>query len=199
MHDPLHLARRAERGVRAVGCRPRQLDVRVRVRLVVVHEDQAVVVGMGKRRRNGAHAHVGAAAVAAEGDDVDRLVLHLALAHEHLEGCRRAERRRAGRPELRVHPRDDPRRAVVRRVRDVHAPCAPQDDGARACRFHHQLHHQSRLAALASPVSGGEELLERKLLHALERIQLLRAPEVRQFRQLPIGGRHLQVSLRTIR
>src|SRR3954464_11273328 len=190
MHDPLGLPGRAEGGVRAVGSRSRELDVGVGVRLVVVHEDEAVVVGMRERRGDAADAHVRPAAVAAEGDHVDGLVLELALAHERLQRRRRAQRRRARRAELGVHPGHHPGRAVVRRVGDVHAARAPEDDGARPRRFHHQLHHQRRLAALTGAVARGEVLLEGQLLHALEHVEFVRCLVVRQFRQFPVRRGH---------
>src|SRR2546426_6124222 len=145
---------------------------------------------MRQRRRDGRESHVSAAAVAAEGDAVDGLVLDLPLAHERLEAGRRAQRRRATRPELRVHPGHHPRGAVVGGIGHVHAAGTPQHDGARPRRLDHQLHHQRRLAALAGAVAGGEVLLQRELLDALERIQALRGSELDQLRQFPIGHGH---------
>src|SRR5881628_2191380 len=95
VNDALGLAGGAEGRVGAVGRHAGELDIGVGVRLVVVEQDEAVVLLVGQRRRDRAHAHVGAAAVPAERDHVDRLGLHLALAHERLEAGRRAERRRA--------------------------------------------------------------------------------------------------------
>ena len=63
---------------------------------------------MAQGGRDGTQAHVRAAAIAAEGDDIDGLVLHRALAHLDAEGCRRSERARTGAPQLRVHPRNAP-------------------------------------------------------------------------------------------
>src|SRR3989441_138571 len=171
VNDALGLAGGAEGRVGAVGRHAGELDIGVGVRLVVVEQDEAVVLLVGQRRRDRAHAHVGAAAVPAERDHVDRLGLHLALAHERFEAGRRAERRRARRAQLCVHPRHDPRRRVVRRVRDVHAAGGAEHDRARARGLHHELHDQRGLAPLAGPVTGGEVLLERDLLDAPERLQ----------------------------
>src|SRR5207249_5241583 len=96
VHEPLLRARWRERGHGAVRRLARELDVRVRVALVVVEQDEAVVLLVGERGGDGAEAHVRAAAVAAERDDVDLLVLQLALAHQDLEAGRRAERGGAG-------------------------------------------------------------------------------------------------------
>src|SRR2546425_693056 len=93
--EPLGFAGGAEGRVGAVWRHAGELDVGVGVRLVVVEQDEAVVLLVRQRRRDRAHAHVRSAAVAAERDHVDRLRLHLALAHERLEAGRRAERRRA--------------------------------------------------------------------------------------------------------
>src|SRR3989304_1247452 len=49
----------------------------------------------------------------------------------------------------------------------------PGHEGARAGCFHHQLHHERRLAPLARPVAGGEAPLEGDLLDPLERVELL--------------------------
>src|SRR5712692_809353 len=169
--EPLGFAGGAEGGVGTEGGHARELDVGVGIRLVVVEQDEGVVLLVRQRRRDRAHAHVGSAAVAAERDHVDRLRLHLALAHERLEARRRAQRGRARRAELRVHPRHDPWRRVVRRVRDVHAAGRAQHDRARTRGLHHELHDQGGLAPLAGPVAGGEVLLERDLLDAPERLQ----------------------------
>src|SRR5881409_3164565 len=90
--EAFHLPGRAERGVGAIRRHPGELDVGVGVRLVVVEEDQRVVLLVRQSRRDRAEPHVGAAAVAAEGDDDDRLRLHLSLAHERLETCGGPER-----------------------------------------------------------------------------------------------------------
>src|SRR5213078_2820106 len=79
VHKALLGARWRERRHRTVRRLARELDVGVRVRLVVVEQNEAVVVLVCERRRDGAEAHVRAAAVTAESDDVDLLVLELAL------------------------------------------------------------------------------------------------------------------------
>src|SRR5712664_594512 len=191
MHDALLGPGGTERGVRAPGSRAAELDIGVRVRLVVVHQDQAVVVWMGERGGDGGDAHVRAAAVAAEGDHVDGLFLHLALAHQRLERRCRTERGGARGAELRVHPGHDPAGRVVRRVGDVHAPCASEHDGARPRRLHHHLHHQRRLAALTGAVARGEVLLDGQLLHALERIELLGGAKVDEVREFPFIDGHV--------
>ena len=124
---------------------------------------------MCERRRDGAEAHVRAAAVTAESDDVDLLVLELALAHQDFEPGGGAERRGTGRSELRVHPGHDPRRRVVSGVRDVHAPGRPEDDGAWTRGLDHVSHDERGLASLAGAVSGDEELVVRDVLDALDR------------------------------
>src|SRR2546421_5280961 len=168
VHEALLRARRRERRHRAVRRLARELDVGVRVRLVVVEQDEAVVVLVRERRGDRAEAHVRAAAVAAEGDDVDLLVLDLALAHEHLEAGRRAERRGARRAELGMHPRHDPGCRVVGRVGDIHASGRAEDDRARARRFHHVPHDERGLTPLTGPVSGHEELVVGDVLDALD-------------------------------
>ena len=170
VHDPLHFARRTERGIRAPRRAARELDVRIGIRLVVVQQNKAVVVGVGQSRGNRAHAHVGAATVAAESDDVDGLLLHLALAHEGLQSGGRPERSRPAAAELGVHPRHYPRGAVVGGISYIHAPGAAQHDRSRPGSLSHHLHYQRRLAALAGAVAGGEVFLQRNLLHCLERL-----------------------------
>src|SRR5713101_8249491 len=61
--ETAHLARGAEGRIRAIGCRARELDVRVGVRLVVVHEDERVVFLVGQGSRDGPQAHVRPAAL----------------------------------------------------------------------------------------------------------------------------------------
>ena len=78
-----------------------------------------------------AEPHVAAADVAAERDDVDLLLLDLALAHQRPDTRRHADRRRAAGAELRVHPGNDPRRGHVARVRHVHAAGRAGGDRAR--------------------------------------------------------------------
>src|SRR6185503_4733088 len=92
----------------------------------------------------------------------------LALAHEHLETGGRAERRRARRAELGVHPRHDPRGRVVRRVRDVHAAGRAEHDRARARGLHHVTHDERGFAPLTGAVPRDEELLVRDVLDALD-------------------------------
>src|SRR5206468_4783468 len=46
---------------------------------------------------------------------------------------------------LGMHPRHDPRRGVVGRVRDVHAAGRAEHDRARARRLDHVSHHESGL------------------------------------------------------
>src|SRR3990170_7114310 len=87
---------------------------------------------------------------------------------------RGAHSRVPGAPELGVHPRHDPRRAVVGRVGHVHAARAAEHDRARPGRLHHQLHDERRLAALARAVARGEELFEGDLLDPLHGLELLR-------------------------
>ena len=174
IHDALHFSRRAERGVDAIGRCPGNLDVGVGVRLVVVHQDQEVVVGMGHGGRDGAQAHVRAAAVAAEGDDVDGLVLHGALAHLDAERRGRAQRAGARAAQLRVHPGHAPRGGVVRGVGHVHAARAAQNDGPGTGGLGHQFHDLRRLAALAGAVAGGVVLLVWNLLDSFEGFQVLR-------------------------
>src|SRR3984893_10420847 len=172
--DPLQRARGAEGRIGAVGRRARELDVRVGVRLVVVHQDKRVVLLVRQGRRDGPETHVRPAPVAAEGDDVDRLGLHLALLHECLETRRRAERGRARGAELGVHPRDYPGRRVVRRVGHVHAPGRGQDYGPGPRRLDHEFHDQGRLATLTGAVAGGEVFLDGNLLNSAERLENLR-------------------------
>src|SRR5205809_1887526 len=107
VHEALLAAARGERGHRAVRRLTRELDVGVRVALVVIEENEAVVFLVRQGRGDGAEAHVRSAAVTTKSDDVDLLVLELALAHQDLEPCCGAERRRAGGAELGVHPSHD--------------------------------------------------------------------------------------------
>ncbi len=172
VQDALHRAWRAERGVCTIGCAAGKLDIGVGVAFVVIHQDEQVVIGMRERGRDGRKAHIRAATIAAEGDNVDGLLLHLALAHQRLQTHRRAQGCRAAAPELGVHPGNDPGGTVVRRVRDVHASSTAQDDRPGACGLGHHLHHQGGLAALAGAMARGEELLERNLLLSLEWLQL---------------------------
>src|SRR5260370_40935109 len=127
---------------------------------------------MGERGGNSSEAHIRAATIAEECDNVDGLLLHLALTHQRLQTHRRAKCRRAAAPELGMHPGNDPGGAVVRRVRDVHASSTAQDDRPGACCLCHHLHHQGRFAALASAMTRSKELFERNFLLSLEWLQL---------------------------
>ena len=172
--ETLHLARRAERGVGAVRRHPGELDIGVGVRLVVVEENQRIVLLVRQRGRDRSEPHVGPAAVAAEGDDVDGLGFHLALAHESLQSSRGPECRRPRGSQLRVHPRHHPGRRVIRRVRDVHTSGRAEHDRARPGRLHHELHDQRGLAPLTRPMPGREVLLDRDPLDAAEGLEDLR-------------------------
>src|SRR5918993_629274 len=174
LHDAVLLARWAE----GRHCPPRRLagglDIGVCVALVVVEEDQEVVLDVGERRADGSQAHVGAAAVAAEGDDVDRLVLQLAFAHEGLEPGGGADRGRTSRAELGVHPGDHPGRGHIGRVGHVHAPRGAENDGTRTGRLRHQPHGQGGQTTLACAMAGLVVFLRRRLLYRFDRIELER-------------------------
>ena len=149
------------------------LDVGVGVGLVVVAEDEQVVLVVLQGCRNGGQAHVHTAAVAAEGDDVDGLFLHLALAHQGGQAGRGAGGGGTAGTQLGVHPRHDPRRAVVSGVGHVHAAGAADDDGARTGGLDHEAHDQGGLAALTGAVAGGEAFEHRDLFDAPNLGQLL--------------------------
>src|SRR5271157_4094947 len=174
IHDALHFSRRAERGVDAIRRCPGNLDIGIGIRLVVIHQDQEVVVGMAHGGRNSAQAHVRTAAIAAEGDDVDGLVLHEALAHLDAECRGRSQCAGARTAQLGVHPGDAPGGSIVRGVSHVHAASAPQNDRSGSRGLRHQFHDLRRLAALAGAVAGRVVLLVWNLLDSFEGFQVLR-------------------------